>query len=536
MRHNSKTWLGVFLALFFAVAMVVLQTPGTASALEDGPDDAADTPDWDPTVDNGIATFTNLNPGDKVTMYQIGRTKLDTSNRLYTRWVDPDDKDQETPEGSTIYGCEVQTWIDAASNEDTSVLEELSNVISGKANDFLGKLPNFSSTGVVADGVLTVENLPAGLYYTVIDNSDNATYVYQNLITAVIPQPDNKGHWHQPKGGSGPKRTQMDKAINQFVSDKAAGPFDQNVVDTVGRDQTAYFQTTAMIPRYVGTDKDLNSRTLSFTIQYPNDTKETPGKIEIQDNSFAIKSNGEDVKDLLKIQDNKEANPGVITISPDEGKMAEFLKKAQGKPIAITYQGMVGEKVAPGTKMVVPISQTFSKNSYGIDPEKDIMTIDSTGTGKDKKPIQAEINEYGLKVKKVSVKDPSALLEGAVFDLYRAKSDGTKEDNPVTTVTTTTEHGYSATIPALGLGTYYLVETKTPAGFIAPTDDTKVTLTTEGMDNSVLTQTIANTPNNTPDQKILPTTGGPGTIALTVIGVGLMVAALVWIVRSRRHE
>jgi len=182
---------------------------------------------------------------------------------------------------------------------------------------------------------------------------------------------------------------------------------------------------------------------------------------------------------------------------------------------------------------------------------------------------------YGIDLTKMDKADHS-VLAGAEFELretdsqsaalefvevssgvYRpAKADGT---DTATVTTLKVSAGGKLQIQGIDAGTYYLRETKAPAGYVLPDKDVVIVLKdTEPdgvLDNSTVTiqesdvasvdsvtisgHTILfhllNT-SSTDNGFVLPTTGGAGTLIFSVIGIVLMGAAVVMVVVAGKKK
>ena len=146
-------------------------------------------------------------------------------------------------------------------------------------------------------------------------------------------------------------------------------------------------------------------------------------------------------------------------------------------------------------------------------------------------------------------------LDGVKFELYSEYEDDSKvkakhpDGTEVGTLTTT--NGGKATIGQLAIGTYYLVETNTVAGYNLLTDPVEIYVAADGVTyyqkdrqssitenpkgvvvDGVVTFTI--TVTNSPGVE-LPMTGGSGTLPYTLCGLVLiMAAAMMYCVKMRR--
>lgn len=110
------------------------------------------------------------------------------------------------------------------------------------------------------------------------------------------------------------------------------------------------------------------------------------------------------------------------------------------------------------------------------------------------------------------------LLDGAEFELQEADGTVAKDiqGNELTGITVDGVLSFNN----LPFGTYTLVETKAPDGYELTDQTWIITITEENQTNPHVTITVTNKRMQT-----LPSTGGPGTILFTLIGVGLMLVA-----------
>ena len=130
-------------------------------------------------------------------------------------------------------------------------------------------------------------------------------------------------------------------------------------------------------------------------------------------------------------------------------------------------------------------------------------------------------------------------LTGAKSELYKAEDD----DTPFIESTEVNDHGILS-LGSLPVGTYHLVETQAPAGYIPITSAITIIVAADGVtakqgetsidvqkDNDTWTIPVQNTAGVQ-----LPSTGGPGTALCTAAGLSLILGASLWLMLRRRKE
>lgn len=218
----------------------------------------------------------------------------------------------------------------------------------------------------------------------------------------------------------------------------------------------------------------------------------------------------------------------------------------KGKEFTVTYYAKVN-------KDAVVTEKNKAQLEYGNKPGETTTTTSS----------EAKTPTYPLDILKTR-KDTSKKLAGAKFSLYTSETDAKNRTNPIkvtgnngnyvvdsTSATTEFESveniagkGYNLRVNGLAEGTYYLVETKAPDGFnkltapivikITKSADTDVNNWTISKDGTVETDKIIDVENST--GSILPSTGGMGTIAFTVVAALLVLGVAVSFIRDRKRE
>lgn len=179
-------------------------------------------------------------------------------------------------------------------------------------------------------------------------------------------------------------------------------------------------------------------------------------------------------------------------------------------------------------------------------------------------PSEAKTPTYSLNINKIKAGTTDDRLAGAKFSLYNSESDATSDTNAIkvtgsngnyvvdpTSKNTVFEsvksidgQNYNLHVNGLAAGTYYLVETEAPAGYNKLTDPIKVEIK-KSTNEDVNAWTLFNNDENVDDKiidvenstgSILPSTGGMGTIAFTVVAALLVLGVAVSFIRDRKRE
>lgn len=231
------------------------------------------------------------------------------------------------------------------------------------------------------------------------------------------------------------------------------------------------------------------------------------------------------------------------TMSLDLSTWVRANQKNKGKKFTVTYYAKVN-------KDAVVTEKNKAELVYGNNPS------DTTTT----KPSEVKTPTYYLNINKYA-KNDSKKLAGAKFKLYKDSVDennvikvtGSEGNYVVDPASTTTEfvsvdsitsEGYNLHVNGLAAGTYYLVETEAPAGYNKLTDPIKVEIK-KSTNEDVNAWTLFNNDKNVDDKiidvenstgSILPSTGGMGTIAFTVVAALLVLGVAVSFIRDRKRE
>ncbi len=305
-----------------------------------------------------------------------------------------------------------------------------------------------------------------------------------------------------------------------IIHDKNEMPFEKTAPEkSVEVGQTVHYTIKGKVPDYTGFDEYTYAitDTMSEGLTFKKDV--------------TVTVSGADVTTACTPTYDVEKNANKFTVS------IPVKNYPIGAEILVTYSAVVNEKA------VATVSTNEAKLTYSNDPtdkeSKDTkpaekhkvysakITIDKYWTDKgQEKPLE----NVGFKLYK---KEP-VVAGGAETIQYYVKNETTKAVTWDTDIKNATEVKTSATGEAnftgLANGTYYLVESTTPAGF-NPLTEVK-TITVNGDDtgaNLTVTERVENKTG-----AVLPSTGGMGTTVFYVLGAVLVVGAGVLLVTKKR--
>ena len=315
--------------------------------------------------------------------------------------------------------------------------------------------------------------------------------------------------------------------------------------ETVSIGQVVEYTITGSVPDTTGYDQYVYkiNDTLSSGLDFVNDVDGT-----------AVTGNKVKVTVAFKGATDASVAPTTATIDTTNSRemnldLSAWVKANQtnkGKEFTVTYYAKVN-------KDAVVTEKNSATLEYGNNP------TDTTTT----KPSEAKTPTYPLDINKFK-KGSEEKLAGAKFSLYTSDTDAKNNDNAIkvsgsngnyvvdpTSATTEFESvasingkGYNLHVNGLAAGTYYLVETKAPAGYNKLTDPIKVEIK-KNTNEDVNAWTLFNNDKNVDDKiihvenstgSILPSTGGMGTIAFTVVAALLVLGVAVSFIRDKKRE
>ena len=203
-----------------------------------------------------------------------------------------------------------------------------------------------------------------------------------------------------------------------------------------------------------------------------------------------------------------------------------------GAEIKVTYTATLNKNA------IAQISKNEATLTYSNNPTNSEVTTTT--------PSVQKVYSSQIVIDKYETGTESKKLSGAVFVLYKGdasskqyykwnatdeKVEWVAEKEQATPKTTNSEG--AASFDGLVDGTYYLEETKAPAGYNPLEKPQEITVSGSDTDPSKLT-TTAEVENST--GTLLPSTGGMGTTFFYVIGGIFVLASVVLLITRKRME
>lgn len=409
-------------------------------------------------------------------------------------------------EGDTVAAYEiVDSQVDSSTNDFTRV-SKLSGYSTDLTDQALGNLvANVSLSDIQsaayrtknatanAKGEASFTGLDDGSWLFIVTNANGSHRVYQNTVVNTEAKQENKVYV-----AADPQTVEVKYTESPKPSKTISINGEQVESGSIQLGQTYDFSVSFGVPTYP--DSAVN-RQLVVT--------DTPTGFKDDVSSIVVK-NGNDTLTEGADKDYTVAENGVgFTVTFTDA----YIKEHKNQNLVLTYKAMANsvDALTGAASNKVDVNENYDQvdvKTYGFYFEK---------TGKDGNPANA--------------------LPGATFTL--------KKGNDVVGTCTSDENGYVYFSGLQDGVTYTVSETHVPTGYQAAKDFT-VTISKDSAtgDNPATTDKQetnfqkASEANVVVDAKqgALPTTGGAGTIGLTVAGVVLVAGGATLVLRARKNN
>ncbi len=409
-----------------------------------------------------------------------------------------------------------EALVNKVSKLDTAAVQKFANDFTEKA--LTDNLTSTYTSGKITDSKTSYQfnNLDAGYYLVYVTGGKE---IQSSLVTVDGTTDKVNLKTTAPSIEKTANKTSVN--IGDVVTYTVAG----SVPDTIGYSE------------YVYKINDTLSKGLDFVKNANGDALDNANEVNV---TVAF---GEGITDEGTAPTIAALDTTKKTMSLDLSTWVRANQKNKGKNFTVTYYAKVN-------KDAVVTEKNKAELVYGNNPS------DTTTT----KPSEVKTPTYYLNINKYA-KNDSKKLAGAKFKLYKDSvdennvikvtgSEGNYVVDPASTtkefvsVDSITSEGYNLHVNGLAAGTYYLVETEAPAGYNKLTDPIKVEIK-KSTNEDVNAWTLFNNDKNVDDKiidvenstgSILPSTGGMGTIAFTVVAALLVLGVAVSFIRDRKKE
>lgn len=481
------------------------------------------------STDTGSITVKNVTTsGATVTAYKIIEATYGTDGKYFVKWNDLTGNGLVNTDGTITITADTLNNISTDSLATTTLNKE-------------------------DDGDYTASGLGAGTYLIKVTNS--GTDIYNDMVVSlgygsdgnlVAGEVDADGNFYNFENGTTSEAVVYAKKTTETVEKQYDNKTDQSV--QVG--DSVPFTITTTIPSY---DKSVETATFTVTdtasagLTLPTDTSKytvTVGGTAVTSNQATVAVNGQTF---------------TVTFTSDYIKSLAD-KTASERAVVIKYNATIN-------------ADALQTNIGEFDNEAKIDYTNESGTKSTTTPKTYEYtfnyNGDGNVAKKVKPGDEA--LSGAEFTIYTDEACTTKFVTDATTGVSTTDSDGKFFFNGLDADkTYYIKETKAPAGYsmltgtmtikftpnydadgklesytVTTTDFNGVTkvvtynVNSDGTDAAVTTTyNAANDRTDIMNTKIseLPSTGGRGTIIFTLIGCAVMIFFAASYMKSKKKN
>jgi len=449
-------------------------------------------------TNQGTITISNVDSGDSLSAYKVLDVYYNQTSNVISYDFTTDFK-AFLAQSTTYSSLSVQDYmaltsgnVENGSTRTESTLDTLASAYAGyiKTNSVTGKPMTVSgnSSTVTADAgsYLVLPTATSKVYAVMVGNIginvvdgnwtlENATIVAKVSEAGLTKKSDGK--------------TNVSYEIGEDI------PFELNLT-------VPQYPTNATNKKYVLTDTMSAGLTFSGIDSVSVSDGETA--LTVNATTGAVTNAAGNTVATIKVEGQK------ITIDFD-------LTHVNSTTLKVTYKARLNNSAVIGGNNNNIAQLEYSNDPYGTGTSTTPDTLDGPGV--------VIIKTYSLSIIKHEKNNEANTLANATFEVYR--------DENLTDLqgTVTTSDDGKVTVKGLKEGSYWLKETKSPAGYSLIKDAIQVTIADADATDGVITAKVSNAKVG-----VLPITGGMGTIIFTISGAVLMIGAMWFIFVYRKKN
>lgn len=463
-------------------------------------------------------TIETNNNGDVLNLFKIVDVTIGANNELTYKFTDVFKEYIAATEGLTL---NIDEYVNKDSKYHTDA-DELKKLLGGfaKFTKESSKTPDFTTEETDGTGKTTFD-VPVGQFVAIGAGNSQEVLIYQTISIEVAPFIEN----------------------NEY---KVYDKYQLNMKTSEANIAKSIYKIAGETPKIEGTDRE--TANITDTISYRLDIDVPTYPVGATNTTFYVDDEATsgltfapDTLVVYGLAENAEENDKeelvgeqIMKITTPEDKNGFFIdfvydKIKQYSKIIVTYDADLNENATldkiqgnKNTALLVYSNAPFNGDTVETHP------VDENGYATKEK--NERVYTYGMRIIKINEED--LLLPGAEFEIYtNEECTGTPVRRDLVTSDTEEDGRGRVDVKGLAAGTYYVKETKAPAGYKLNSTVHEVVL---GVDETVdadgyVCLEVVNIAGGT-----LPSTGGMGTVIFTVVGIILAGGAALLLITKKR--
>lgn len=462
-------------------------------------------------TNQGTITISNVNTADVLSAYKVLDAYYNQTSNVVSYDFTTDFK-AFLAQSTTYNSLSVQDYMTLTSGNVESGSTRTESTLDTLASAYAGyiKKNSVAGTPMTSSGTTSTVTTDAGSYL-ILPTSTSKVYAVMvgNIGISVVD-----GNWALENA------TIVAKVSEAGLTKKSDGK--SSVSAEIGEDIP--FEINLTVPQYP-TNATNRKYKLTDTMS-AGLTFSGMDSISIRDGETVLALQvGADKDGDPNYWDNKREihNPttsafiGMIIVEGQKITIDFDTRSVNSTTLKVTYNAKLNNNAVIGGNNNNSAQLEYSNDPYGTGTSTTPITLDGPGV--------VIVKTYSLSILKHEKNNEANGLSGATFEVYR--------DQNLTDLQGTVTTGADGTVVVKGLkeGSYWLKETKSPAGYSLINDPVQITIADADATDGVITAKISNAKVG-----VLPITGGMGTIIFTVSGAVLMIGALWFIFVYRKKN